>query len=183
VREVVPRTEFPNFRDHSRMVDGPLLNVLASLQKQYGEAFAAESGLRRMICEDTGHMPGVDTIPTALERLEAQGLLTQEWLRAGGIKPDGTPCLKGTRLVRLAVNRRERFAFRSRARERDRRDGTTRRVNRNALQTLAQARASIASAVAPPDDRQQAADRKRTEDLRRLAELGDEWAKPERPPD
>src|SRR5271166_242797 len=97
VREVVRGEAFPNFRDHGRTVDAPLLRVLASLQRQYGEAFASESGLRAMIWQDTGHMPGVDTIPTALERLERQGLLQQQWLKAGGIKPDGGVCSKGTR--------------------------------------------------------------------------------------
>ena len=65
-REVFPRTEAPNFRDAGMMVDAPLLNVVASLQKRYGEAFASEAGLRQMIAQDTGHMPGVDTIPRAL---------------------------------------------------------------------------------------------------------------------
>src|ERR1700682_3720959 len=101
VREVVSRDRFPNFRDHGKMVDRPLLDLLARLQKRYGEAWASEDGLRRMICEDVGHMPGVDTIACAPERLERQGAVRQFWLKPGGIKPDGSPCTFGTRLVHL----------------------------------------------------------------------------------
>jgi hypothetical protein len=176
-REVVPRTEFPNFRDSGMTVDRALLRILGNLQRKYGESFAAESGLRRMIAEDTGLMPGVDTIPTALERLEAQGLLTQEWLLAGGIKPDGAECTSGTRLVRVAMNRRERFAFAARAQRRNRREGVTRRVHVRALQTFEQARASIAKAVAPPDTQAADAERRRREGLEGLAELAAQWAR------
>ena len=46
-REVVPTSRIPNFRDHGRMVDGPLLALVARLQRKYGECFASEAGLRR----------------------------------------------------------------------------------------------------------------------------------------
>jgi hypothetical protein len=165
------------------MVDGPLLKVLASLQRRYGESFASEAGLREMVCGDTGHMPGVDTIPCALERLEEQGVLAQEWLTPGGIMPDGAPCTYGTRLVRLAVNRRERFAFRRRARARNRREGVSHRVVRR---ELGDAQHVIRGAIAPPPEaRQVAADRKRETDLARLAELAESWGKTptkEKPP-
>jgi hypothetical protein len=184
-REIVPRTEHPNFRDSGKLVTGPLLNVLGSLQKRHGEAFASEGGLRKMICEDTGHMPGVDTVATALERLEAEGLIAQEWLMAGGIKPDGSQCGRGTRLIRLAANRRERFAFAARARSRNRREGITRRIDHHALRTLTQARASITSQVAPPPNPQQDFERARNEALAMAAELAEQWSRerPKKPPD
>ncbi len=182
-REIVPREEAPNFRDHGKMVDRALLKVIGSLQKKHGEAFASEAGLRRMICEDTGHMPGVDTIPTALERLERQGVVEQRWLKPGGVLPDGSPCTHGTRLVFLPQCRHDRRALRARA---NRREGVTNRVDRRALETFTEARATIAKHVAAPDNRQQDADRKRREDLARLAELDARgfFDKPgEKPPD
>lgn len=144
-REVFPRTEAPNFRDAGMMVDAPLLNVVASLQKRYGEAFASEAGLRQMIAQDTGHMPGVDTIPCALERLERQGLVRQVWLKPGGIKPDGSPCTYGTRLIFLPRCRTERQALQARAR----RQGETRRVNVRELANLRQAKDKIAKLFTP----------------------------------
>lgn len=174
-RELVPRSEFPNFRDHGRMVDRPLLNVLASLQRRYGESFASEAGLRRMIAQDVKHMPGVDTIRRALERLEAQGILAQEWLTPGGIMPDGSPCTFGTRLVRLAINRRERFAFRARARRRNRREGVSHRIVRRELGDAHKHIAAAVSGGETPPEREAAAGRKRESDLARLAELAAEW--------
>ena len=184
VREKIRGEAYPNFRDHGKTVDAALLHVLASLQRRYGEAFASESGLRAMIWQDIGHMPGVDTIPTALERLQRQGLLEQQWLRAGGVKPDGTVCAHGTRLITLAVNRHHRRGLRVR----NRRDGVTGRVNRAALATLAEARARVfvpARPVAQEDARQRAADAKREDDLRRARELAQEWDREatKKPPD
>jgi hypothetical protein len=184
-REVVPRSRFPNFRDHGRMVDRPLLAVLASLMKKHGEAFASEAGLRRMICEDTGHMPGVDTIPTALERLEETGVLTQRWLKPGGLLPDGRPCTYGTRLVYLPQCRPHRRALAS---KRNRREGVTGRPDRRALDTLQAARASIGKAVAPIAERDGGLDRRRDAELARLRDLEAQWAAaapvdPDKPPD
>jgi hypothetical protein len=142
-REVVSRVRFPNFRDHGKTVDAPLLKVIASLQKKHGEAFASESGLRRMIAEDTGHCPGVDTVRRALERLERYGIVRQVWLKPGGVLPFGQVCTHGTRLVYLPQCRIERRALVARRR----RDGETRRVDRRALETLAAARALIGESV------------------------------------
>jgi hypothetical protein len=181
-REVVPRSLHPNFRDHGRMVDGPLLHVLSSLVKKHGEAFASEAGLRRMICEDSGHMPGVDTIPCALERLEATGILTQRWLKPGGLLPDGSPCTFGTRLVVLPQCRQAKRGLVSRAR----REGVTQRPDRRALGSLTQARASIAAAFKPPPappapDYEQ----KKADAIAAALELERQWARerdPDKPP-
>lgn len=197
MREVVPRTEFPNFRDHGMNVEAPLMRLLCSLSRRYGEAFVAESGLRQMICEDVrcpecgkthpeGHMAGVDTIPQALERLELQGLIAQEWLFAGGLKPDGEPCGRGMRLIRVATNRQMRFAFAARARSRNRREGVTRKVELRRA-TVEQAQKNIGSMVRDQDahTRELEAHRKRQEDAARLRELEALWAReaPEKPPD
>lgn len=182
-RERVSTSEHPNFRDHGRTVDAPLLNVLASLQKKHGESFASEAGLRRMICEDVGHMPGIDTVPSALERLEAQGLLEQRWLKPGGILPDGSVCTHGTRLIIIPRCRRHRRGLAARAR----REGTTNRVQHRMLETLEQARRGAFRPLASTDDRVRALERKRAEDLARLEQLGEAWALEDaakgRPPD
>jgi hypothetical protein len=179
-REVVPRAEYPNFRDHGKTVDRVLLRILGNLQRTHGEAWASEAGLRRMICEDEKHMPGVDTIPCALERLERQGLLEQHWLKPGGILPDGRVCTYGTRLVFLPQGRHARRGLVARA---NRRDGVTHRTGdrRRALQSLEHARAGIAKQLAPPptvNSRELDVERKRREDLRRLAELEALWSLP-----
>jgi|GEM_PF-6331973 hypothetical protein len=186
-REVVARDRFPNFRDHGRMVDIPLLRVLASLQKKHGEAFASEAGLRRMICEDVGHMPGVDTVPSALERLERRGVVQQEWLLRGGLMPDGSECRRGTRLILLVIGRARQRAAAARARARNRRIGVTRRPDWGALSTLEAARNRLAKTLEPPPG----PPRERLEDVRerevgRLRELEAQWAahaKPDKPPE
>ena len=185
VREVVPRTRHPNFRDHHMTVDRPLMDLVWSLTKRYGEAFASESGLRRMLCEDTGHMPGVDTVPCALERLEGMGLLAQDWLLKGGIMPDGEPCHAGTRLLIPARDRHERRAFILRAKRRNRRVGVKRLPDAVALATLGKARAQIALAVAPLPDTAAHFDAQRRaqlEALRALAATGAFDAPREKPP-
>ncbi len=131
-------------------VDAPLLAVVASLQRRHGEAYASEAGLRKMIAENTAHMPGVDTVPCALERLERRGILKQIWLqpsdkrtgRAADILPTGERVVFGTRLLFLAKSRGQRRAFRAHARRRA-------EENRRAFRSLVQARATIAQAVAP----------------------------------
>lgn len=183
-REVVGRDRFPNFRDHRKMVDGPLLRVVASLQKKYGRAFASEAGLRRMICEDTGHMPGVDTVPTALERLEREGIVWQRWLRPGGTLPDGRPCTYGTRVVFLPQCRHDRRGLRA---VRNRRETISGRVDKQALATLEAARRAIGKTLAPgggppPID----LEARRQDAIARLRELEAMWgaeSKPEKPPD
>jgi hypothetical protein len=179
-REIIPRTRHPNFRDHGRMVDRPLLNVIANLQKKHGEAFASEAGLRRMICEDTGHMPGVDTVPTALERLEGAGILVQRWLKPGGLLPDGSPCTFGTRIVFLPQCRLHKRAIAAR----NRRETVSGRPDRRALASLRQARASIAAALTPPPapapiDYAQ----RKAEAMARARELEALWAREHKPPD
>jgi len=170
VREVVPRDKHPNLRDHGMTVDRALLELVWRLAKKHGEAFVAESSLRRMYCEDTGHMPGVDTVPSALERFERQGLIAQDWLLRGGILPDGQPCKHGMRLIVPAKNRHERLAFIKRATYRNRRAGVTRKVSRPALEAV-DARGGIAAAVAPlPDVRAQHEAAKRAK-LDKVAEL------------
>jgi hypothetical protein len=181
-REVVPRTRHPNFRDHGRMVDRPLLAVIGNLQKRHGEAFASEAGLRRMICEDTGHMPGVDTIPSALERLEATGILVQRWLKPGGLLPDGSPCTFGTRIVFLPQCRRHKRALF----HRNRREGVTGRPDRRALDSLRQARASIAAALTPPAAPTVDYEQRKRDAIAAARELERSWLRardPDKPPD
>ena len=126
-----------------------MLKVIASLQRRYGEAYASEAGLRKMIADDTGHMPGVRTLTCALERLERQGVLKQVWLQPGDKRtgrpkdrlPTGELVKWGTRAIYIARCRRERFAFRSHARLR-------REENQRRFLSLTQARTAIAQAVA-----------------------------------
>jgi hypothetical protein len=186
VREVVPRTEFPNFRDCGKSVEPSLLRLLENLQKNHGRAFVSEAGLRRMIAEDTKHMPGVDTVPTALERFEHRGLIAQEWLLAGGIMPDGDQCKKGTRLIVVARNRHQRFVFRARAKHRNRRHGITNRIEGTFDEVRRKIDAALERAPDPREHEEEMA-RKRQEDGERLAELAAQWAAaesetPERPP-
>lgn len=176
-REVIPRDVAPNFKDHGRTVDAHLLRVIGNLQKRWGEAFASEAGLRFALYQDTGHMPGVDTIPCALERLERQGVLEQRWLKPGGILPDGSVCTYGTRLVALPQGRRARRALGVRA-AKNRREGVTNRYGARLSMHLAQAKETLCR-PAPPDTetdaRQRAANEKRERDLARLAELAAQW--------
>jgi hypothetical protein len=180
-REVIPRARCPNFRDAGRTVDAPLLKVLANLQKKHGEAFASEAGLRHMIAQDTGHMPGTDTIRRALERLEALGLVAQVWLKPGGILPDGGVCTYGTRLVHVPACHRDRRALRARAR----RDGETRRVHRRALAELGSARAQVAAILTPAPAPAVDFERRRRAQLEALAALERDGfpSSPSRPPD
>jgi hypothetical protein len=164
------------------MVDKPLLAVIANLQKKHGEAFASEAGLRRMICEDTGHMPGVDTLPSALERLEGTGILVQRWLKPGGLLPDGSPCTFGTRIVFLPQCRRHKQALF----HRNRREGVTGRPDRRALASLRQARASIAAALTPPPAPVVDYAQRKADAIAAARELERAWARdrdPDKPPE
>jgi len=142
-RERVPTDVAPNFRDHCMTVDRALLNLIASLQRKNGQAFASEAGLRHMIREDVRHMPGVGTIPAALKRLEEQGVIAQEWLCAGQILPDGQVCTHGTRLVWLPMDSRSQRALMHRAKTRNRREPLRNRVVPHAAKTLSKAIRSI----------------------------------------
>jgi hypothetical protein len=129
-------------------VEAPLLQVIASLQRRHGEAYASEAGLRQMIGDDTGHMPGVRSLTCALERLARRGLVKQVWLepsnrrtgRPADVLPTGERVIFGTRLLFLAQSRGQRRAFRAHAAAR-------RRENRRAFLSLVQARTTIAHAV------------------------------------
>jgi hypothetical protein len=111
-RERVPTSEFPNFRDHGRTVERTLLRIIGNLQKRQGTSWASEGGLRRMVCQDSRHMPGISTIAKALVRLAAEGLLVQVHQRGGHgeVLPDGEPCNFGTRLVWIPRTQRQRHA-------------------------------------------------------------------------
>jgi len=128
VRQV--RRDLPNFRDHGMTVDRHLLRLIKSLQRQHGYGFASEGGLRAMIHEDTGHLPGVGTICKALVRLERLGYVETRWIHRHSIKPDGGLAEVGMRRLRLAINRGERRAIAARARKVDRREGVDGRYTR-----------------------------------------------------
>jgi len=158
-REAVPKNECPNFRDHGKSVDAALLRLLCNLQKKHGWAYVSEASLRKMVAEDTGHLPGQDTIRRALNRLEQkQGLLHQVWLVKGGVMPDDPEQVvnAGCRLIRVALSRSERYSFlaqaRLRAKRRTGRETTTGRINHRAmfeLMTLQQAAPSPKAEPAP----------------------------------
>jgi hypothetical protein len=167
----VPTSLHPNFRDHGRMVDGPLLRVVTSLQRKYGQCWASEAGLRQMICQDTGHMPGVDTVRRALDRLEHQGLLVQQQLVPGGIKPDGSPCTYGTRLVWIPQCRRHRRALAKRAP----RERVNNRANPRAVRSLEQAVKAIGAKVERPTTTADF-DERRAHAIRAAHELAARWA-------
>lgn len=191
IREPVPTTEAPNFRDHGLMVDRWLLSLLTSLQKKHGEAFASERWLRWMIFQDSGHMPGVGTIPAAIARLELAGLVVQQLLAPGGIKPDGSPCTHGTRLLWVPQTRSHKSAARARARAKDRRERISGRPSAKVLHTLSSARQQRRTLIEQPTNR--SADPS-PEQLAQARGFGLEWTgrrlptgalewKPRRPPD
>lgn len=138
-------------------VDGPLMKLGRSLQKRHGECFASEAGWRAMIAEDTGHCPGVGTIPEALDRLAHQGECRVEWLYGKGIMPNGEQAIHGTTLVRWANDRHERRAFakQHRVRNRDprtgRRHGVYRRPDVHSLELVDEQRRAVQKSLqAPP---------------------------------
>lgn len=151
IRAAVPRTAWPNFRDARKTVDRPLLYLLVRLQRRYGRAYVAEAALRKMICEDTGHMPGMDTIRRALDRLAGRGLLYQEHLVKGGILPDGSTAYAGMREIRVALSHAERLRLMDRAR---RKEGRVRsvgmRVDHRQLIELMTIKRSVAPSDQPP---------------------------------
>ncbi len=127
-RERVPTRIMPNFRDVGEMVDGPLLRIIASVQRRDGVCHASARGLRKMIGRDTGRMPGVGTVEAALERLEREGLVWQAWLAKGQHmlhRRGAELCKRGTRVTCVPFGQQRgefsREALRRRAQTRDRR--------------------------------------------------------------
>ena len=180
-RAIVPRTTWPNFRDHRKSVDHPLLALLCKLQQKHGWSYVAEAGLRKMICEDTGHMPGEDTVRRAIDRLEDKyGLLRQIALKKGGVLPDGRVASAGVRLIRVAVSRAERNSFLARARDRARRkqgrETTDGRVNHRALFELMTVKRKIAPPTPAPADAARAFEERRQAALIAARELGARFA-------
>jgi hypothetical protein len=172
-RQVV--RDLPNFRDHGRTVDRPLLALLANLQRRHGKAWASEAQLRAMTFEDVEHMPGVSTLPKALNRLEAQGLLFQQHLLPGGILPDGSPCTHGTRLIWLAANRHSKRAIRVRARcERVTNRVSLKQGEKNVAALLMNERKQVL-----PTEGLRLADRQRRADEERERQLAEARAHPE----
>lgn len=162
-----------NFRNYRRMVDRPLLRVVASLQAKHGLSWASEAALRGMIFDDCGHMPGVDTLPCAIERLQDRGILVQFWLQPGGLLPNGEQCTRGTRLLFIPQCRRGRRALAAKSR----REHISGRIDRRKAYTLAEIKKKIAltppcSSTAPEDF-----ERARARALAQLQELEAAWAK------
>lgn len=189
VRET--RVPLPNFREHGRTTDAALLRLVGRLQVRHGQAFTSERVLRVMLHEDTGLMPGVSTIPKAIDRLRDQGLIVQEWLYAGQILPDGSMASHGARLLWCPQNRRQRFSARAYNAKQDRRVGV-----KNRCVPASSAGAIVAQVAAgkalPPTQGKTAAEReeleakafesRRAESLRRARELAAQWAD-DKPPD
>jgi hypothetical protein len=184
-REAIPTSEHPNFRDHGRTVERPLLELLTNLQKKYGRAYASEDGIRHMICENMDHMPGVGTVRGALHRLERQGLIEQHWLYAGEILPDGKVSHSGTRVIIVPQCRRELRGMKARGR---RADASTGRVQRRMQRTLAEVkRAAFRPTDPPPGARAAELEERKRVAIAQAEELGRvfhaEDAAKRRPPD
>lgn len=172
------RSPLAGFRAAGRTTDRPLLAILSRLQQRYGRAFASEGGLRRMIYEDTGLMPGVGTLVRAIHRLADLGLVVNVWLRAGQELPDGNIAAHGTRLVWVPKARRQRRAAKQYNAKQDRRAGyQTRLTGHGAAELVKKLSGAIASA--PPAPRESdLIERERARQLRALADLEAAWQKP-----
>lgn len=135
-REVV--RDLPNFRDHGRTVDGPMLHALGRMVELYGRdrVFPSEGALRRWIAEDTGHMPGVTTVQKSLQRAREQGLVITHWIHRGQILPTGEVATHGTRQYWLPQDRRERRAAKAYNARQDRHAGWGARHTPNQARTL-----------------------------------------------
>ncbi|MDE3097029.1 MAG: hypothetical protein KGK07_13655 [Chloroflexota bacterium] len=183
--------DLPNFRDNGRTVDAGLLRLVNRLQARYGRAFASERSLRAMLHEDVGLMAGVSTIPKALVRLGAQGLVVQVWLVKGQILPDGSQATYGTRLVWCPQNRRQRATARSFNARQNRREPERNRTvpasQAGALLSKLAAGKALPTTGATAAEReataQAAFDEKRRENVRKLAELAAQWEREGKPPD
>lgn len=175
--------DLPNFRDNGRTVDTGLLRLIGRLQAKFGRAFVSERSLRAMLFEDVAMMAGVSTIPKALVRLAAQGLVVQLWLVAGQILPDGSTCTHGARLLWCPQNRRQRASARSHNAKQDRRAGV-----RNRFVPIGQAGALVAKLAAgkapPPAERSPDLHAARVDAAKdALAALAAQWARDGKPPD
>jgi hypothetical protein len=113
----------PNFARSGRSLEPHLLLLLVRLQRRHGVAFVSEGSLRAMLEQDTGCMPGLDSVRRCLDRLELRGELFQEWYLAGSILPDGTVARKGLRIIRVATSEPERRQILQRIRVRKERGG------------------------------------------------------------
>lgn len=173
--------DLPNFRDHGRTVDTGLLRLVGRLQARYGQAFVSERSLRAMLHEDVGLMAGVSTLPKALVRLAAQGLVVQVWLVAGQILPDGSPCTHGARLLWCPQNRRQKQSARSFNAKQDRRVGERNRFvpAARAADLVSKLAAGKAVPSAPPPDMRPMVDAAKAA----LATLAAQWAREGKPPD
>ena len=141
------RTDVPNFRDHGLIVDRALLKLLRSLQRDHSYGWASERRLRIMVHEDTGHLPGVGTLPAAMRRLELLGYVQVRWIHSGGLKPDGSLASRGTLRTRVAVNRDERRTIAREARR------VNRRLNVSARVTYADPVSALVETLAPAGQR------------------------------
>jgi hypothetical protein len=192
-REVV--RNLPNFRDNGRTVDTALLRLIGRLQERHGRAYVSERSLRAMLHEDTALMAGVSTIPKAIVRLGAQGLVVQVWLVKGQVLPDGSTSTAGARLLWCPQNRRQRFSARAFNERQNRREGERNRCIPAAragelLAKVAEGKA-LPSTGATAKEREaaqeKALDEKRREMTRQANELAAQWAREDaakgRPPD
>lgn len=182
-RQVV--RDLPNFRDHGRTVDTGLLRLIGRLQAKYGRAFVSERSLRAMLHEDVAMMAGVSTIPKALVRLAAQGLVVQVWLVAGQILPDGSPCTHGARLLWCPQNRRQKQTAQKFNATQNRREGERNRhvPAARASALLSQLAAGKAPPPAPEVSSRGAMRDKVDEAKAALAALAAQWAREGKPPD
>lgn len=180
LRKRVPRAVCPNFRDDRGGAVAPhLIRLLQRLQKRHGEAWASEASLRHMVAQDSGHMPGVGTIPAVLDRLEESGLVEQVWILAGSLLPTGESAHHGTRGIRVAMSRAERRAIRARVRTRRFRERRVLRSVEQAQDVLRQSPHETPAAH-PVMTSSSAEDfeARRSTALQQLRELDERWRKP-----
>lgn len=172
IREKIPADLMPGFRGQGLSLEGPLCTLICRLQKRYGMSFASEEGLRRLLMQDTGHAPGVGSVRAALRRLERKGVLWMDWLAPGQELPDGRRASQGTRIVWWPVGRDMRRRLQARAKTRKTREPI---VQRTAEEILKRLGADMAPRrVASPVDAGEF-ERRRADQLRRLAELQELW--------
>jgi hypothetical protein len=155
-RARVPTSEHPNFRDHGLSVERPLLALLCRLQTRYGygRMLVAEAGLRKMLGEDTGHMPGVCTVRHALRRLARQGTIVQEALTKGEVLPEGQVVQHGARRIYVPQARRlHKGVYRERERLTPFRFAEARALLEGASAAAAGAKRAGAPAQDPPPPR------------------------------
>jgi hypothetical protein len=89
----------PNFRTNGKRTRRQVLRIIASLQRRDGVAAVTEAGIRCLIWQDTGCLPGKDTIKKCIDRLELDGVIGYDWLAKGADMPDGGECKVGVRLL------------------------------------------------------------------------------------